>query len=138
MDGNQLVKELVKDLSKIKGLTVTNPGISKKNKVFQLSGKLNGFIYVKAIASCRHNWGITINTVDKIETRKIAWCVILIYESKQTGYVISYKEYREKVGKDLWPRAQGDYKISEGKSLPGTPGFSTVNELVGLLSESLS
>ena len=138
MDGNQLVQELIKDLSKIKGLTVTNSEISKKRKVFQLSGKLNGFIYVKAIAGCRHNWGITINTVDKIETRKRPWCVILIYESKQTGYVISYNEYHEKVGKDLWPSAQGDYKISERKSLVETPGFSTVDELVGLLSERLS
>ncbi len=137
MDGNQLVKELIKDLSKIKGLTITNPGISQKKKVFQLSGKLNGFIYVKAIAGCRHNWGITINTVDKIETRKRPWCIILIYESKQTGYVISHDEYREKVGKGLWPIAQGDYKICERKSLAGEPGFSTVKELFGLLSERL-
>ncbi|MHC4111537.1 MAG: hypothetical protein ACYSUY_10695 [Planctomycetota bacterium] len=138
MDGNQLVKELVKDLSRIKGLTVTNPGISTKKKVFQLSDKLNGFIYVKAIAGCKHNWGITIKTVKKIETHKRPWCVILIYESKQTGYVISHNEYHEKVGKDLWPVAQGDYKISERKSLVGTPSFLTVNELVGLLSVILS
>lgn len=138
MNGNQLVRELIKDLSKIPDLNVTKSSISKMGRVFQLHGKVNAFIYVHAIAPSPHHWGITKNTVDKIETQQNPWCVILLYESKNTGYVISSAEYRKRIKEGLWPYKQGDYKISEKKSLSGIPNFSTVDDLVVLLSYILS
>ena len=138
MNGNQLVRELKKELSKSQDFSVTQSIISKRGKVFQLHGKVNAFIYVHAIASRRHYWGITKNTVDKIQTQRNPWCVILLYESKNTGYVISSAEYHKRIKEGLWPYTQGDHKISEGKSLSGIPNFSTVDELVGLLSGVLS
>ena len=138
MNGNQLVRELKKELSKSQDFSVTQSIISKRGKVFQLHGKVNAFIYVHAIASRRHYWGITKNTVDKIQTQRNPWCVILLYESKNTGYVISSAEYHKRIKEGLWPYKQGDYKISEKKSLFGIPKFSTVDKLVGLLSGLLS
>ncbi len=138
MTGNQLVRELKKELSKSQDFTVTQSSISKRGRVFQLHGKVNGFIYVHVIASRPHHWGITKNTVDKIQTQRSPWCVILLYESKNTGYVISSAQYRKRIKEGLWPFAQGDHKISEGKSLSGIPNFSTVDELVVLLSDVLS
>lgn len=138
MNGNQLVRELEKELAKSQDFSVTQSSISRMGRVFQLHGKVNGFVYVHAIASRRHYWGITKNTVDKIETRRSSWCVILLYESKNTGYVISSAEYHKRIKEGLWPYKQGDYKISEKKSLFGIPNFSTVDELVGLLSGVLS
>jgi len=138
MNGNQIVRELEKELSKSQDFTITQSSISRMGRVFQLHGKVNGFVYVHAIASSRHYWGITKNTVDKIKTRRSPWCVILLYESKNTGYVISSAEYHKRIKEGLWPDKQGDYKISEKKSLSGIPNFSTVDELVGLLSGVLS
>ncbi|MBA7631580.1 hypothetical protein ES703_39112 [subsurface metagenome] len=139
MNGNQLVRELIEELSKIPNLSVTQSSISKRGRVFQLEGKINGFIYVHAIASSRrHYWGITKNTAKKIKAQKKPWCVILLYESKNTGYVISSAEYHKRIKEGLWPYKQGDYKISERKSLFGVPNFSKVDELVVLLSDVLS
>lgn len=138
MNGNQLVRGLVKELLKSEDLTVTKSSLSRMGKVFQLVGKVSGCIYVKAIASSRHYWGITKNTVDKIEAQRNPWCVILLYESKNTGYVISSAEYHKRIKEGLWPYAQGDYKISEKKSLVGIPRFSTVDELVDIISIILS
>ena len=138
MNGNQLVRELIKDLSKIPDLNVTKSSISKMGRVFQLDGKFKGLIYVKTIASSRHYWGITKNTVDKIEIQRNPWCVILLYESKNTGYIISSAEYHKRIKEGLWPFAQGDHKISEGKSLSGIPNFSRVDDLFVLLSDVLS
>ena len=103
-----------------------------------MHGKVNAFIYVHAIAPRRHYWGITKKTVDKIEAQRNPWCVILLYESKNTGYVISSAEYHKRVKEGLWPCKQGDYKISEKKSLYGIPNFSTIDDLVVLLSNVLS
>ena len=138
MNGNQLVRELEKELSKSQDFTVTQSSISRMGRVCQLHGKGNGFVYVHAIASSRHYWGITKNTVDKVEAQRKPWCVILLYESKSTGYVISAAQYRKRTRAGLWPYAQGDYKISERKSLSAIPKFSTVDELVVLLSGVLS
>ena len=133
MNGNQIVKELIEHLSKVPDITVTRSSISRWRRVFQLSGKLNGFIYLNAIGHYPYRWGITKNTVDKIEAQKTSWCVILLYESNQTGYVISAEEYHKRVAQNLWPFHQGDYKLTDGKSLVGIPRFSTVDELLNLL-----
>ncbi len=132
MNGRQMLKEFVKELSVIQNMTVTPSFFSRS--VFQLKGKLNGFIYIKTIAKKPHRWGITRNTVDKIIDQKNSWCIILLHDFQNTGYVISSKEYRDRVANELWPFHQGDYKITEKKSIEGVPHFSTIDELIDLLS----
>jgi len=65
--------------------------------------------------------------------------VILIHDSKNTGYVISSKDYYERIAK-LWPfhQKQKSYKITEKKSLAGIPRFSSINQLLDLLQEQLA
>ena len=130
MDGNQLVDNLIGNLSGFPKLTVTPlPRISSRRRVFRLDGEIKGIIYVKAIAHAPHYWGITKTTINNIIRQNTAWCVILLYDSEQTGYVISSKEYYNRTNKRLWPYAQGDFKISKGKSLQGIPQFKTTREL---------
>ena len=129
MIGDELVKELVKKLSVIPGLSVHSSDISKKGKVYLLDKKFKGYIYIKAIADDPHRWGITKNIVNNLENKQIPWCIILLHDSEDTGYVISSQEYRERVAERLWPFAQGDYKITEGKSLKDIPKFSSMKEL---------
>ncbi len=138
MTGDELVKELVKKLSAIPGLSVHSSDISRMGKVYLLDGKFNGHIYIKAIAGDQHRWGITKNTVNKLEKKQMPWCIILLHGSEDTGYVISSQEYRERVAEKLWPFAQGDYKITEGKSLKDIPKFSTMEELQQLFDSLLS
>lgn len=133
MDSNSLVEGLKESLSGLQSTEVEYSNISKMKRVFQLKGKLNGFIYVKTITTSNHYWGITKNTVDNIKTKGKPWCVILLYESPNKGYVISSKDYDERTQSNLWPHAQGDYKISSGKSLVGIPKFTTVEKLFSIL-----
>jgi hypothetical protein len=133
MNGNQLVKKFIDELSKVQNINITPSNISKRRKVFQLSGRINSIIYIKSIAHYPYYWGITKNTVDKIIEQNIPWSIILLFKTQQTGFFISSNEYFDRVNKSLWPFHQGDYKITEGKSLVGLPKFSTINELVNLL-----
>ena len=136
MDGSELVRNLVKLLSDLPGLNVVSSGLSRMGRVYQLDGYVNGLIYIKAIAHPPHHWGITENTVHKIKHQRKPWCVILLYDSSNTGYVISSVEY-DKRSDGLWPDAQGDYKISSGKSLVGIPKFRRIDELLTILSKVL-
>jgi len=131
MDSNSLVEGLKESLSNLQAIEVEYSSISSKKRVFQLKGKLNGFIYVGTITHYPYRWGITKNTVDKIKTKGKPWCVILLYESPNKGYVISSKDYDERT--HAWPYTQGGYKISNGKSLVGIPKFTTVEKLFSLL-----
>ena len=133
MDSNSLVKGLIESLSHLQGIEVVTSNISRKKRVFQLKGKLNGFIYVKTITHHPYRWGITKITVDNIKNKGKPWCVILLYESPNKGYVISSKDYNERTQSNLWPDAQGDYKISSGKSLVRIPKFTTVEKLFSIL-----
>lgn len=137
MNGNQIVKELAEALSSVAELTVTPSSISRMQKVFQLGGRFSGFVYLKAIAKYPHRWGITKNTLDKIKSQHKPWAVILLHDSKDTGYFIFSAEAHKRIAKNLWPFHQGDYKITEGKSLVGIPHFSSVKELLDLLSSQL-
>lgn len=133
MNGNQLVKELIDELSKVRNINITPSNISRMRKVFQLSGRINSLIYIKSIANYPYRWGITKNTVDKIIEQNIPWSIILLYKTHQTGFFIPSNEYFKRVNKSLWPFHQGDYKITKGKSLVGVPKFSTIDELVNFL-----
>lgn len=135
--GDQIAEELVEELSAVSDLTITPSYVSTKHKVIELSGRINGLIYLKSIAKYPHHWGITKNTVDKIESQGKPWCVILLHDSKETGYFISSSEYYNRTAKKLWPFQQGDYKITEVKSLVDIPHFSSVIELLALLTTQL-
>ena len=138
MNGDQLIKELVNKLSALSGISIKPSTISKMGKVYLLGGRLNGHVYLKAIARYPHRWGITKNTIDKIEAANRPWCILLLHDSEDTGYVISSPEYRERVAMKLWPFHQGDYKITEGKSLRGIPHFSFIDQLLVLLDSQLT
>ena len=137
-NGNQIVKELVEALSAVSDLTVTPSSVSRMRKVFQLSGQLNGLIFLHGIAKYPHRWGITKNTMGKIKSQRKPWAVILLHDSKDTGYIISSVEAHNRIARSLWPFHQGDYKITEGKSLVDIPHFSSVNELLDLLPTQLT
>jgi len=137
MDSNLLVKGLKESLSCLQATEVVYSSISTRNKVLQLKGMLNGFIYVKTRTDHPYRWGITKNTVNNIKAKGKPWCVILLYESPNKGYVISSKDYDERAQSNLWPYAQGDYKISDGKSLVGIPTFTTVEKLFSILFQSI-
>ncbi len=133
MDSNSLVEGLKESLSGSQATEVEYSSISNKKRVFQLKGKLNGYIYVKTRTRYPYCWGITRNTVDNIKTKGKLWCVILLYESPNKGYVISSKDYDERTQSNLWPYTQGDYKISSRKSLVRIPKFTTVEKLFSIL-----
>lgn len=137
MDSNSLVEGLKEYLSGNQATEVVYSNISRMKRVFQLKGKLNGFIYAKTITHPPYRWGITKNTVDKIKNKGKPWCVILLYESPNKGFVISSKDYNEKTQSKKWPYKQGDYKISYGKSLIGIPEFKTAENLFSILLKNI-
>lgn len=135
MNGNQIVKEFVRKLSSFDGVRLKKSNLSRMGRVYEFSGELDCLLYIKVIAHPPHHWGITKHTVEKIETISVPWCVILLYDSVETGYIISSSEYYKKIGDHIWPDAQGDYKISEGRSLKGIPEFIEIVDAIKIIND---
>jgi hypothetical protein len=138
MNSDELFNTFREKLSGFESTKVAYSGISRR--VLELSGSLNVIIYVK-ISTKSYSWGITKNTVNKIKDKKKPWCIILLYRSPNTGYVISPENYTKNTKdeqSDLsWPHAQGDFKISY-RCLKGMSEFKTFNELFNILRHILS
>lgn len=134
MNSDSLVEELKESLSLIERMQVKYSRMSNWKRVIELEGKLNGLIYVKTRTDVPYTWGITKNTVDRIKKTDLPWCVILLYKSSATGYLISPSEYEKKVQSNLWSFAQGDYKISDGANLAGIANFTDAGQLLNILS----
>jgi hypothetical protein len=138
MNSDLLVEELKELISGLQDTKVMYSNISTRKRVFELKGKISGFIYVKIRTKPPYHWGITKKTVDNIKTKGKPWCVILLYESTNKGFVISSNNFNEKTQSNRWPYAQGDYKISYGKSLIGIPEFKTAKKLFSILLKEIS
>ncbi len=133
--GAQIVSSFVAELRK-RGLTVTGSGLSQN--VWKVTGmarsrRLDCLVYVKGRGEPPLRWGVTANVVDRLKGQSFPWSVILLHESKDTGYFLSSAEVLRCI-RSVWPLgADGDYKPGAGSYLSGATSFSSVAACLALL-----
>ena len=131
-NGNQIVFKFIKILSTYPEINITPTYLSKN--VYELSGKINCLLYVKAIAKSPHRWGVTANVVDRIERQSKNWFTILLFDTENTGYLLTAQDVAYYI-KKVWPKGtDGDYKTSPGTYLANNSPFRSIDEFIDLIS----
>jgi len=104
---------------------VTSSSISKN--VFRLSGNFESLIYVKGRGEEPHRWGVTKNVVKRLEDQNIPWFVILLFNTPETGYLLSQSDVRSYIS-SVWPLgSDGDYKTASGSYLSNNAPFHSIS-----------
>ena len=134
-NGTKIVTEFVAALRSLPSATVASTSLSRN--VFQLSAHTSCLLYVKGRAEQPHRWGVTANVVSRLQAQSQPWYVILLYESKETGYLLSASDVIYYMN-GIWPiGTDGDYKPAPGTYLQrNSPfkSFANFSRLVGAVA----
>ena len=129
--GAQIVADFVARLGNVPGLSVTRSGVSQN--IWDVDGFARCLLYVKGRGQAPYRWGVTANVVGRLKCQKRKWFTVLLYESKDTGYVLSSEDVLHYM-KNVWPLASdGDYKPASGTYLSRNQPFTSYNEFVRAL-----
>ena len=125
LTGSQLVSEFIRFLNTLPNYSVTSSSISRN--VFRLSGNFESLIYVKGRAEEPHRWGVTKNVINRLEDQNIPWFVILLFNTPETGYLLSQSDVRSYIS-SVWPLgSDGDYKTAPGSYLSNIVPFNSIS-----------
>lgn len=129
--GAQIVTDFVVALRRVPGLTVTRTAVS--HNVFELSGSVRCLLYIKGRAESPYRWGVTANVVSRLKSQDQDWYVVLLYETKDTGYVLSASDVLHYMG-GIWSLgADGDYKPAPGSYLYRNSPFESFGTFTRLV-----
>ena len=130
--GLQIVADFVSTLGKTRGVTVTRSDISQN--VFEVDGRSSCLLYVKGRGEAPYNWGATANIVERLKQQKQRWFMVLLYESRNTGYFLPSADVTHYIMENVWPLAlDGDYKPAVGTYLACNKPFASFDEFLSLL-----
>ena len=124
LTGGQLVSEFIRRLRALPNYNVSSSSIS--SNVFRLSGNFESLIYVKGRAEEPHRWGVTKNVVKRLEDQNIPWFVILLFNTPETGYLLTQRDVGSYIS-SVWPLgSDGDYKTATGSYLSNNLPFHSM------------
>lgn len=127
-DGKSIVREFIQRLRSTHGLSV-KPSLISQN-VIDVTGGLDCLLYIKGRGEAPYKWGVTANVINRLCGQSRQWFVILLYESAETGYVLTPLQIAENIS-HVWPLGRdGDYKPSSGTYLNVSSPFSTFKALL--------
>lgn len=107
--------------------------VNSRNILTLKGGASEQLIYVKVRSKGPGFWGITKNRLNLLRAAEREWCVVLLLESPQTGYLLPSNEVERCVGQNLWRRSpDGDFKIHEAQ-LSRQSYFQSFQEFAGRL-----
>ena len=128
LTGSQLVSEFIRCSKELPNYSVTHSSISRN--VFNFSGNFESLIYVKGRATKPHRWGVTKNVVRRLEAQNIPWFVILLFDTPETGYLLSQSDVEYYIS-SVWPLgSDGDYKPATGSYLSNNSPFNSIDMFV--------
>jgi hypothetical protein len=103
--------------------------------IVKFSGSINCLAYIKVCSGKKHSWGITENRIRKLEGSGEDWVVILLYETPNTGYLLSADDVDR--GSSAWTvRKDGDYKVNPG-NIDFYKPFTSFQKLIDQLYQTL-
>ncbi len=133
--GAQIVRNFLSAL-RASGLTVAPSGISQN--VWRVTGSVDSrhldcLLYVKGRAEAPYRWGVTANVIGRLKGQSRPWKTVLLYERKDTGYLLSSVDTLY-CANSVWPLgADGDYKPAAGSYLSRAATFGSINAILALL-----
>jgi hypothetical protein len=94
---------------------------------------VNCLLYVKGRSGAPYRWGVTANVIARLRGQTLPWNIVLLYESKDTGYFLTSGDVLHCI-QSVWPLgADGDYKVATGSYLSRAAPFSSFPALLALL-----
>lgn len=100
--------------------------------IIELSGSINCLIYFKVRSEEPYRWGVTVNRIKELKQSKKKWVLVLLYESPNTGYLITEKEINRYLS--IWALgSDGDYKVGPGSYLQFNKPFHSFTEFINSL-----
>lgn len=142
MNGSQIHRAfvgLIKQAGEKYGFNSQNwKGARGRNiNILELSGSINCMIYFKIRSEEPYRWGVTANRITELGQTGKNWCLVLLYESPNNGYLISEKEVKSYLS--IWPLgADGDYKVEPGSYLRHNRPFHSFTDFVDSLFHNIS
>jgi len=108
--GAEIVTKFINTLNLRNGLSISRTQISRN--VFEYSNELKIFLYIKGIAQRPYK-------------------VILLFESEETGYLLTSKDTLGYINNKIWPLAKdGDYKPASGSYLANNSPLYSIEAFV--------
>lgn len=109
-------------------LSVKLTSISRQ--VFEVDYDRKHLLYVKARSARPVRWGVTANVISRLKGQKLPWCVVLLYFTHESGYLLTSDDVDYYI-KNVWPLgADGDYKPSEGSYLRINDPFNSMASMM--------
>jgi len=125
LTGSQIVNEFIQRLSIIPNYNISYSSISRN--VYKISSNYESLLYVKGRAEEPHRWGVTKNVIKRLEDQYIPWFVILLFNTPETGYLLTESDVRSYIS-SVWPLgSDGDYKTAPGSYLSNNFPFHSLD-----------
>lgn len=126
--GTELVKDFIGASNKQASARVTRTSISQN--VFEYTGQSNMLLYVKGRAEEPLRWGVTANVIQRLQSQAKPWCVILLFESPDQGYLLIQDDVEFCI-RNIWALGRdGDYKSSSGSYLSRKQPFYSIQGFI--------
>ncbi len=104
------------------------------NSIVELSGRINCLLYFKIRSTEPYRWGITKTRIEELEDLHKKWFVVLLYESPESGYLLTNKDVKRYINENLWPlggdKNKNEYKIGPENTLKYNKPFQTFKEFL--------
>ena len=105
----------------------------KSRNIIEIRGAINCLIYVKTRSAEPYRWGVTKNRIEELNNSGEKWCLVLLYESSNTGYFLTADEVNGKY-RGIWPLGRdGDYKVAPGTYLKHKAPFNSFSDFINSL-----
>jgi hypothetical protein len=126
--GYQLVSDFIRILNGLPAYQLSSTSISRR--VFKLFRYKEILLYVKGRAASPYRWGVTKNVVDRLESQSLPWCVVLLFDSPETGYFLTSNDVNFYISSVWCLGSDGDYKPATGSYLSNNSPFHSLDEFL--------
>jgi hypothetical protein len=100
--------------------------------IIEILGKIDCLVYFKVRSAEPFRWGVTANRIEELNRSNIKWFIVLLYESPETGYLLSSEDVSRY--RSIWACGRdGDYKVGPGSYLQFNRPFNSFSEFVDSL-----
>jgi len=117
------------------GLSVWRAELKRRGRrstrnILQLTGVVDLLLYVKIRSSPPGFWGLAKSRIADLESSACPWAMALLVGSTGAGYLVPSEEVARRIQSGDWRLASdGDYRVSEGRTLDVSLRFGSFTEL---------
>ncbi len=136
--GSQLVREFIDAISTRANFSVQRFPLSRTKNVYYFTNGMSALLYLHGRGEPPYKWGVTKNVIQQLKEQEKPWAIVLLYDSIETGYLLSENDVEYYIEKNVWPLARdGDYKPAIGSYLSRNTPFKSFNEFINLSKQLL-